>query len=364
MLLLKEGKVKFYATKSVFYNPAAEMSRDIAVAALQVFQRNSGIRLTVCDPLAATGIRGLRYAAEVKGIKAITVADKNPVAVGIIKKNIRLNKLGKKCKAVKADANVLLHENVYNYIDLDPFGPPVPFMDSAARSIWHKGFIGVTATDTAPLCGTFPPACLRKYGLRSLKTDFYNELGVRLLTSFIILSLARREKAFVPVLAYATRHYFRVYGRIEHIGQIEPLLKQFSFVMWCPACDNHETGEPKAACSVCGKPYRIAGPVFMGPINNRAFCQDVLHEISARKFRLKGEELKLLNMIVNEADLPPLYYELNELASKHKLTLKTISEIINNLHAKGFVAGRTHFCTSGIRTNAPLKELINTAGMQ
>ena len=63
---IKEGKISLYVPQekiyeaSVFYNPEAELNRDISVSALQVFQKQSKIKLNICDSLAATGIKGIR----------------------------------------------------------------------------------------------------------------------------------------------------------------------------------------------------------------------------------------------------------------------------------------------------------------
>src|SRR3990170_1628488 len=214
---IKEGKIEIFQDKEVFYNPLAELNRDLSVSALQVFQKQTKLKLNILDALAATGVRGIRYAKEVKGIKEMVLNDKNPRAVKLIKRNVKLNKAGT-CKTERKDANILLREKIFNVIDLDPFGSPNVFLDSAAKSIWHKGFLMVTATDTAPLCGTYPEACLKKYGIESIKTDFYNELGIRILITHIMQNVFRYERAFVPVFVLANKHYFRVFGKIDHLG--------------------------------------------------------------------------------------------------------------------------------------------------
>ncbi len=331
---IREGKISLLTYPGriydapVFYNPEMEFSRDISVSCIQTFQKDSKSRLNVCDALSATGIRGLRYAKEVKGIKEVIINDKNPKAFDLIKKNIKLNKLSKKCSAEKRDANVLLHENVFNVIDLDPFGSPNIFLDSAARSIWHKGFLCVTATDTAPLCGTYPQTCFKKYGIFSKKTEYYSELGMRILISNIILTLAKRDRAFFPVLSHATKHYFRVFGKIEHLGKIDEILKQFKMI------DG-------------------VGSLYLGKIKDSKFCKEVLKDLQKRKFKMRKEEEKLLKLIISEVDVP-FYFDLHRLREKQ---LPKMDEVIKKLKSKGFKASRTHFCLTGIKTDANLKEL-------
>jgi tRNA (guanine26-N2/guanine27-N2)-dimethyltransferase len=358
---IQEGKVRIFVPEgriydaSVFFNPEGELNRDISVSALQVFQKEFKNKITICDALSGTGIRGLRYAKEVSGIKKVILNDKNPLAVRLIKKNIKENKLGKKCFASKEDANLLLRKNVYITIDLDPFGSPNIYMDSAARSIYHKGFLAVTATDQAALTGTYPEAGLRKYGIKPIKTEFYNELGIRILISFIILTLARYDRAFIPLLSFASQHYFRVFGKIEHAGKISGLLKNFKYVSYC-SCGNRELGV-KEKC-FCDKDFKLIGPIFIGNISDKKFCKNVLADIKKRNFKQKKQEEKLLKLIIEESEMPAFYYDLHHLAKVLKKEPPKIEVLTEKLKSKGFKVSRTHFSPTAIKTDADYKELI------
>ena len=54
-------------------------------------------------------------------------------------------------------------------VDIDPFGTPSPFIESAAISAKAGGMLCVTATDTSALCGTYKEPCIRKYNSMPLK---------------------------------------------------------------------------------------------------------------------------------------------------------------------------------------------------
>lgn len=364
MMKIKEGKVKISVPEgriydaSVFYNKEGEMNRDISVSALQVFQKEFKEKITVCDALAATGVRGLRYAKEVSGIKKVILNDKNPTAIKLIRKNIKENKL-KKCVASNEDASLLLRKNVFIAIDIDPFGSPSIFMDSAARSVYHRGFLCVTATDQSALAGTYPEACLRKYGIRSLKTEFYNELGVRILITFIILNLSKYDRAFIPVLSFSNKHYYRVSGRIEHAGKIAELLKEFKHVSYC-SCGNWEIGI-KSRCS-CGRKFSLIGPIYLGSIMEKKFCKKVLADVRKRKLNFKKQEEKLLGLIADEAEMPPFYHDLHHLAKKANVEIPKSEPLIKKLKAKGFKASRTHFNPMAIKTDATFTQLKKLLG--
>ncbi|MFH1229634.1 MAG: tRNA (guanine(10)-N(2))-dimethyltransferase [Candidatus Aenigmatarchaeota archaeon] len=359
---IKEGKIDILVPEgriydaSVFYNSEGMMNRDISVSALQVFQNNFDKKVKACDALAASGARGLRYAKEVSGIKSVTINDRNPMAIKLIKRNIKENKLTRKCKATRDDASMLLRKNIFMYIDLDPFGSPSVFMDSAARSIYHKGFLGVTATDQSALAGTYPDSCFRKYGIKTVKTEFYNELGVRILASFIILNMAKYDKAFFPVLSFADQHYYRVFGRIEHAGKIAELLKEFKYVSYC-SCGNREIGN-KEKC-FCGKGFKLIGPIYTGKISETKFCNDVLSDIKKRDFVQKKDEEKLLCILSEEAEMPAFYFELHNMAKMSKNNPPRMDKLIDSLRSKGFKVSRTHFSPTAIKTDASYEEILS-----
>jgi tRNA (guanine26-N2/guanine27-N2)-dimethyltransferase len=88
---VEEGKVKILVPKlkafiktpseyapskaPVFYNPVMELNRDIAVLALQTYQKMLNREISVCEPLTGCGVRGIRFAADVKGVKKVFIND-------------------------------------------------------------------------------------------------------------------------------------------------------------------------------------------------------------------------------------------------------------------------------------------------
>lgn len=254
--------------------------------------------------------------------------------------------------------SIFLRKNIFDVIDLDPFGSPNIFIDSAARSIYHKGFLCVTATDQAALTGTYPETTLRKYGIKSIMTEFYNELGIRILISFLMLNLARYDRAFIPQLSISTKHYYKVFGKIEHAGRITELLKEFGYVNYCPKCGDRKIGDIEK-CDSKNHVFNSCGLIYLGKINDRKFCKNVLNDIKGRNFRLKNEETKLLKLITEEAELHPFYYDLHYLARKLKIEIPKFEKLIKNLKNKGFRASRTHFCSTAIKTDAYYKNFLN-----
>ena len=64
----------------------------------------------------------------------------------------------------------------FHIIDLDPYGSPAPFLDSAIQAIVEGGLLMVTCTDMAVLCGNHGETCYAKYGSYPVKSKFCHEM--------------------------------------------------------------------------------------------------------------------------------------------------------------------------------------------
>lgn len=64
----------------------------------------------------------------------------------------------------------------FDVIDLDPYGCPSRFLDSAVQAIKDDGLLLITATDMAVLAGNSPETCYSKYGAVSLKIKCCHEM--------------------------------------------------------------------------------------------------------------------------------------------------------------------------------------------
>ena len=347
----------------VFYNPHAELCRDISVSVAQALTNELG-NLRICDPLAGVGARGLRYTREVMGITKVIVNDRLPEAVELIHRNVERNKLSELVEVFNEDANVLLwrYRPRFHVIDLDPFGSPAPFVDAACSALARNGVLMLTATDTAPLCGAYPKACLRRYGVRSLRTEYCHELGVRILVGFCQRVGARHDFALMPLLVHSTEHYLRVYLRARSGAKRadEVLIKQ-GYVSHCGACGRRVlsfglTTELPNTCK-CGEKLEHAGPMWLGPLMDKGFIQLVISDLASRNFKLGQRALVLLNRCVEEADGPPMFYDVHEIAKRAGLSPPKLDKIIARLREHGRFASRTHFSGTGLRTDASMDEL-------
>ena len=75
----------------------------------------------------------------------------------------------------------------YDVIDLDPYGSPTRFLDSAVQAVKDDGILLITCTDMAVLAGNSPETCYVKYGSISLRTPACHEMVVICLVYFVKL---------------------------------------------------------------------------------------------------------------------------------------------------------------------------------
>jgi len=176
----------------VFYNPKMRLNRDISVLALSVIKPKS-----VVDALSASGVRGIRYYTEIGGIEKLILNDKNPIATELIKKNAEKNYVN--ARITTKDANSLLYEIKADFVDIDPFGSPAPFILSAINATINKGYVAFTATDLSALECSSKFSARRKYDLICERLSFSKELGIRGLIAKVIREGAIIEKAAYPI---------------------------------------------------------------------------------------------------------------------------------------------------------------------
>ncbi|ODS38087.1 MAG: tRNA (guanine(10)-N(2))-dimethyltransferase [Candidatus Altiarchaeales archaeon WOR_SM1_86-2] len=351
---------KLSRKSTVFFNPKMELSRDISVAVAGLLKPHR-----VCDALAGCGARGIRMLNECGYGMDMTINDINPYAYKLIKKNAALN-LKEKVTITNLDSNVLLGVDYehgaerYDYVDIDPFGTPVRFIEPALRALNNNAILAVTATDTAPLCGTYPKACRRKYDAVSLKTDYYDESGLRILIAYLARLATKYNIGVTPLFSHSTLHYFRTYLQIHKIRSnryVNEAIENVKYIQHCFNCFRREfrdLDELESFCE-CGEKYKTAGPLWAGDFADAKFCDKLGEKLSEKK-----EAIKLVELINLETDpgirIP--YYDVHKICKSSGISIPTMDKIMETLKENGFKAARTHFSGVGLRTDAPADKLV------
>lgn len=355
------GKERGPAQKGpVFFNPAMEFSRDVTIALFPLLTERK--RRRVLDGLGGTGVRGIRLALECPGSYGeIVINDVNPKAFQALERNIETNEA--RCvTATRRHLNSLMHEESFNYIDIDPYGSPVPFLDSAVQAA-GRGVVGITATDTAALCGSSPKACLRRYSARAQRSHFMHEAGIRILIGLIVRLAARYDKAATPLLSHATDHYMRTYISLEKgARKAEACLEQMGhtslhvdgrFQTVTMEEDTHLVPGP-ASHREAGTLYW--GPLWAGRLHDRSFLQRMDIPLAVKK---KARLEKAIGIWKGEADLGPMFYDVDELSRQLRPGPPRMDRLLAAIHEEGYKAVRTQFSPKGFKTDMPHAELLD-----
>ncbi|KAJ0967812.1 hypothetical protein J5N97_024729 [Dioscorea zingiberensis] len=408
--VIKEGEAQIIldASNGVFYNKAQVNNRDMSIAVLRTFvskrEEEHGAKfnreivqamvkstggkghqevkeLRVLEALAASGLRALRYAHEVEGIGQVIALDSDKASVEACERNIQFNGsvVCSKVEAHLADARVymLTHPKEFDVVDIDPYGSPSAFLDSAVQSVADGGMLMCTATDMAVLCGEDRDICYSKYGSYPLKGKYCHEMALRILLASIESNANRYKRHIVPVLSVYMDFYIRVFVRIFTSGSAmkETPLK-LSYVYQCVGCDSFhlqclgrtftKNNNVRHACAFgpivdkecgeCGSKFAIGGPIWSAPIHNHEWVVSILSNVKIMKesYPAYDKVSAVLTSISEELLDAPLFLSLHNLSATMKCpsppTLIFRSAVIN----AGYRISGTHINPVGVKSDAPM----------
>ena len=396
---VKEGQAEVFSPPHVFYNPVQEFNRDLTIAVISEFSKEHFSRLLVDTPgktavskttvshdvnpngqeqdsqnhtdsanvtktsemttelergkyesngvrilegLAATGLRSIRFALELPGVKEIVCNDFDETAFAYIKKNCAHNRVEHLVTPKCADAAAVMYQNKrrqdrFDVIDLDPYGSPVTFLDAAVQAVRDGGLLCVTCTDMGVLCGNASETCYAKYGAVSLRTKYCHEMAVRIVLRAIDSHANRYSRYIVPVLSLSIDFYVRVFVKV-YFGQskVKQSLSKTSLVYHCSGCGSFklqpmglctktENGGVKYSsaagptvsphCAHCGFTQHLAGPIWSDPIHDTEFVRKVVASVETEpgRFKTAARITGMLTVVMEELPHVPLYYITDDL---------------------------------------------------
>lgn len=369
--MIKEGKAEVLFPKNVFYNPVQEFNRDLTIAVISEFARQTycsklkkvdtnshteeldivlkpGIKhengLKILEGLSASGLRSVRFGLEIPGVKSVLVNDFDENAVAFIKKNIEKNNLNDILTPSCDDAAMLMYRNRnvedrFDVIDLDPYGSPSHFLDATVQSVSDGGLLCITCTDAAVLCGNGGETCYSKYGAMSLRTKYCHEMGIRIILQCIESHANRYSRYIEPLISLSIDFYFRVFVRVRSgQGKVKRSASKMAMVYSCRGCgsfslqrigemiptkgDNYKyspaSGPPVTnSCEHCGGKHQIGGPVWADPICDSDFIDKVIDNVSKEKDKLKTSDRIIGMLMVQKEELPdvPFYFQADNMFS-------------------------------------------------
>ena len=210
---------------AVFHNPAMSGSRTRSVLLLQHCIEAGMLgegAIYALDGLSASGLRARRWLNELPAQSAARISaamgDMDPVA---LEWAMRCHE---EFPPEHGEGELLPHlgdlrksvlEHGRHWVDIDPYGSPLPFLDTAIQSLARRGVAEISATDSAALTGSSKNALLRRYGARVRTDGLAHDSGLRVLLATVARTAARHERAIEPLLSIWESHHLRVSVRVR-----------------------------------------------------------------------------------------------------------------------------------------------------
>lgn len=338
--MIEEGSIKLpidvpetvRKDMSPFYNPVMQMNRDVTLAVLEGIDKDG---LDGFFPLAGTGIRALRCLKELDVMDTVVVNDINENFPDRFRSYAEDNTVSLEDVSIRAeDARSLsIQLRSFDFVEIDPFGSPNPFLDGCIQQLRDGGILSVTATDTAPLSGTYPKTCKRKYWGVPLRNHEMHEYGLRILLRKVQLMGSQHSRALEPIVSYASDHYFKAVFRCSKSKQ-----------------DCHALQEEFDTVNVDGSEV---GPLWMGVLGD----PEVLERADTVEISERSREL--LNTLRFESSLQEVgFIDVHEEASRLGIGgPPKMQELLTEIRDQGHKAVRTHLSDTGVRTEAPRQRI-------
>ncbi|NLL95053.1 MAG: N2,N2-dimethylguanosine tRNA methyltransferase [Thermoplasmatales archaeon] len=327
-------------TGGVFFNGKMAFNRDVSVMFLRALGGVSAV-----DAMSATGARAVRLANEVPGCEVVA-NDSSRLAHGFISRNIELNSLTN-CRASNKDLRVLLAEESFGYVDIDPFGSPMPFLHAAIGGCAKGGVLAVTATDTAPLAGAHRKKCERRYGSRPIRGAMCHEGGLRILLSSLARELAKFDRGMMPLLCHSSDHYYRVYVRVtDTASHADETLSKLIYMGVDP-----DTRQRLVSNALSKETPH--GPFWGG----RLFDDSILGRLDPKGVEEGRRCEKSIALWKSELDRIPYVYCADEMSSHAGVGSPRFADLLDRLSEIGPVSP-THISPTSFRTEIPATEIV------
>ena len=332
------------ADMEVFYNPLMRENRDMSLLVLSWLLASRSPRRLVF-PMAASGVRPLRMLEELDVPECeVLINDADPRAVASARSSLELNERASSWNGAirfsRSSAQELLSTTHADYVEIDPYGSPLPFLDAAIRCVTHRGILAVTATDTAALCGTYPKTGLRKYHAFTKRNPLMHEHAVRILAAVVERDAARYGKAARIVFAYAHLHYIKLFFEVTTSRS-----HAYRLVSEAEYWDVDATGYPiERRILAQGRGEGMIGPLSPQPLVDPS----LIEHAATTKAQLSERSRRSLELIGSEG--PGYTIDLHALASELELSsVPKTSLVLGRLPG----ATRTQFSDTAIRTSLP-----------
>ena len=395
---------------SVFYNPAMAGSRTRSVLLMR-FAIGAGFLgegdIYALDGLTASGLRARRWLNELppemaRRIKA-TIVDMDEEALGWARASHEAfppHHGEGEISAVRGDMRTEVLRSGRHWVDIDPYGSPVPFIDSAMQSLARSSVLEVSATDTAALTGSSKNPLLRRYGARVRTDCLSHDSGLRVLLATVAKVAARHDRSIRPLVSIWDSHHLRVSVRVQKsVKSANDLQSDLGWRVFSPteeelresiAAGLHHDSTCEYLPMLCMLPLsskvdrsdsRISGPLWVSPTGDSAAMGSMTEEAAMdacgpeevsddlgwepREMELERRRVaRSVRSLAEEGTVIDAYHHVvvDDLASWLGTGAPpSPSKMVEILRDAGHRAGMAHYGNPSFRTDAPWEGVVEAA---
>jgi len=390
----------------VFHNPAMAGSRTRSVL-LMAHAIESGMlgdsKVRALDGLSASGLRARRWLNELPNESAsrliATVGDMEQKALDwAIATESEFPAENGELLPLLGDLRTSVLSQGWHWIDIDPFGSPVPFLDTAIQALARRGVLEVSATDTAALSGSSKNPLMRRYGARVRLDKLKHDSGLRVLMATVARAAARHDRSIEPLLSIWDSHHLRVSVRVRKVMQgANDVEVSLGWRIFSPTKDEVEasisagflppedSGELPIRCflplshPVGREDSRVSGPMWVGPMGDAetmasmteervlqmcapTFDEADIADWSQKDFESENRRLvRAIRHISEEATAISGHHliAVDELASwQQKGSPPSPTRMVQLLRERGHSAAISHYAEPSFRTDATWSDVI------
>ncbi len=391
---------------SVFHNPAMAGSRTRSVL-LMAHAIESGVlgdsEIRALDGLSASGLRARRWLNELPPSSSsrliATVGDMDQNALDwAMKTEAEFPSKNGELNSLLGDLRASVISQGWHWVDIDPFGSPIPFLDTAMQSLARRGVLEVSATDTAALTGSSKNPLMRRYGARVRLDKLKHDSGLRVLMATVARAAARHDRSIIPLLAIWDSHHLRVSVRVLRLMEgANNLESSLGWRVYNPTKEEVEASTNSGLLSkdsgtdlpircflplshpVAREDKRVSGPMWIGPMGDKdvmasmtverslELCGAIYSENDPANWSQKNVELenrkvaRAVRNIAEEAEAIDSHHliAVDELARWHeKGSPPSPAKMAELLKQAGYASSVSHYAEPAFRTEAPWSEIV------
>jgi tRNA (guanine26-N2/guanine27-N2)-dimethyltransferase len=357
-----EGRARF-RVGNAFYRPLSQVARDLGVLSAAIYRCDTS-HLRVLDAMSGCGVRSLRYWLESRA-DWVWANEGNPELSSVLHQNLEEAIASGCCQVTHLDANRVFfecynHKDYYDFVDVDCFGSPAPYLNTSLWATKIGGLLYLTSTDGRTATGHAPQSSLSTYGAYARNHPAAHEQGLRLLIGSVQQQAAAKGLGVEPIFSLQVGQTYRVMLRL--IATQALTAENYGFLGYCHHCGDYQTVAwrklGRVACPHDSHPLTLSGPMWLGVLHEQLYLRRM--ELLAKEWNWL-KRVQLLQTMQAEADLPPYFYTLSEIGHRGRMDIPKRSHLIQALQAQGYRASPTHINAQAIKTDASLLTCIAVA---